>query len=166
MPSDFEHADALEKVAIEVIAEHPFAYAFFHLTTFVPFFTSSGAQNYWFFAETLNPRFNPEPEPSLIQAIHPFSWPTLITVLKNHGWTLAENAFWGIITLLMLVGLWRSKDRRLAWMFFTLIFYFALVTGPMAHARYRMPVEPLILIIAFAGASHLWESRTRRRELQ
>ncbi|HEY4489349.1 MAG TPA: glycosyltransferase family 39 protein [Candidatus Paceibacterota bacterium] len=161
VPGDFASAESLKKVAVEVITEHPFSYAFFHATTFIPFFTSSGAQNYWFFAQTLRPDFNPAPEPSLIQAIHPFSWTKLTVVLENHGWTLLENAFWGAISLLMLVGLWYSKDRRLAWMFLTLIFYFALVTGPMAHARYRMPVEPLILMIAFSGVAFLSENRVR-----
>lgn len=163
VPGDFKHSEALKRVAIEVIAEHPFAYGFFHLTTFIPFFTSSSAQNYWFFAQTLEPTFSPEPEPSLIQAIHPFSFPTLMVVLKNHGWTLVENAFWGAMTLLVLLGLWRSKDRRLAWMFFTLMIYFALVTGPIAHARYRMPVEPLILISAFSAVACFVRSRNGLR---
>ncbi|MDQ1299442.1 MAG: 2 protein [Patescibacteria group bacterium] len=165
VPMDFASGAALKEVAIEVISEHPVRYAIFHLSTFLQFFLSSGAQNYWFFAEALHPTFDPEPEPSLIQALYPFSLPMLLTVLENHGWTLAENMFWGIITLLMIIGLWRSPNRRLAWVLFSFTMYFALVTGPIAHARYRMPVEPFILMTAFGAASLINQNRMRGRKL-
>lgn len=157
VPIDFESGDALKDVAIDVITERPVQYAFFHLTTFIPFFTSSGANNYAFFVESMHPVFNPEPEPSFIQAIHPFSLPLFLEVLGNHGWTLVENALWALIALLVVIGLFRSKDVRLARLFFVIVMYFALVTGPIAHARYRMPVEPLLLIGAASTALYLVE---------
>lgn len=163
VPMDPAYSAVMQKVAVQVIAEHPFRYTLFHLTTFIPFFTSSGANDYWVFANGMSPDFNRPPEPSLIQALHPFSPSTLKIVLENHGWSLVENLAWALLTFLMCIGLWRSKNTRLAWMFFALIFYFALVTGPIAHARYRMPVDSLILLIAFSAAAYLWENRKTPR---
>lgn len=156
VPDDFKSSGALKKVAFDVIMEHPFRYGLFHLSTFIPFFTSSGAQEYWRFTNDMLPDFNPAPEPSLIQALHPFSMSTLIIVIKNHGWTLVENFFWAVISLFVFLSIRYSRDVRLTRMFLAIIFYFALVTGPIAHARYRIPVEPLILICAFCSAAVIW----------
>jgi glycosyltransferase involved in cell wall biosynthesis/4-amino-4-deoxy-L-arabinose transferase-like glycosyltransferase len=159
VPLDPTYSPVLEKVALKVIFEHPVSYAFYHLTTFIPFFTSSGANDYRNFADGLRPDFNPTPEPSLLQAIHPFSLPVLLTVLKNHGWTLLENSIWAFVTVLILIGLWKSKERRLMHIFFVLMLYFAVVTGPIAHARYRIPVEPLMLIAAASTIAYFYERR-------
>lgn len=157
VPTDPKYSATLQRVAVEVIAEHPFRYALFHLTTFIPFFTSSSAHTYWRFVQDMRPNIIIPEEPSLIQAIHPFSLPLFLTVLKNHGWTLVENAFWGIVTILMLASLWYSRNVRLTLLFFAITLYFAAVTGPIAHARYRVPVEPFILLSAFSGAAYLWQ---------
>jgi len=161
VPSDPKYSAVMQKVALEVIFAHPFRYAIWHLSTFIPFFTSSGANDYWVFVNNMGPNYNRPPEPSLIQALHPFKFSVLIIVLKNHGWTLLENIAWCLIALLVLIGLWRSKNIQLARIFFAIVLYFAFVTGPGAHARYRVPVEPLLLISAFSAASYLWEKRTR-----
>ena len=150
VPRDTTHSEIMKKVAIQVISEHPFKYALFHFSTLIPFFTSSGANEYGRFVHDMLPDYNPAPEPSLLQALHPFSLPLLIVVLKNHGWTLVENALWAIITLFVFLSLWKSKNVRLSRIFFVIIIYFAAVTGPIAHARYRIPVEPFMLLMAFS----------------
>jgi 4-amino-4-deoxy-L-arabinose transferase-like glycosyltransferase len=163
VPDDLAHAAILQKVALEVITEHPFRYAIFHVTGFIPFFTGSGAHDYgWLIRNMSEWPFNPAPEPSLMQALHPFNMSLLITDIENHGWFLLENAFWGLTMLLIVVGLWRSKNRRLAWMFFAIMLYFAAITGPIGHARYRIPVEPLMLVSAFSAGAYLFEHRKQK----
>lgn len=164
VPIGPEYSAVLQKTALEVIFANPFRYALFHLSTFIPFFTSNGAHDYWWTVNIMLPDFDVPPEPALIQALNPFSLPLLITVIKNHGWFLVENAFWGVITLILLISLWRSKDVRLARMFFAIALYFAFVTGPGAHARYRVPVDPLILISAFSAVAFLRESRKNKMQ--
>lgn len=159
VPIGMEYADVMKKVALQVIFEHPFSYAMFHLSTFIPFFASSGIIDYNRYVYVMLPQFDPAEEPSLLQAIHPLSIPTLFVVLKNHGWTLVENSLWALVTLLALFGLWRGKDVRLARMLFAIILYFAVVTGPIAHARYRAPVEPLLLMGAFGTVFYFVESK-------
>jgi hypothetical protein len=161
VPFGPEYSPVLKKVALEVIFEHPIRYALFHVTGFIPFFTGSGAHDYAWLVRFMQPNFNPPPEPSLVQALTPFSLPLLLEVLGNHGWYLLENAFWGIVILLIIFGLWRSKDVRQARFFFALMIYFAAVCGPIGHARYRIPIEPLLLLGAFSSALYLYESRKK-----
>jgi radical SAM protein with 4Fe4S-binding SPASM domain len=163
VPIDLKYEKVMKKVALEVILSHPLRYTFFHLSGFVSFFTGSGAQLYWRFIKDTQSNFNPPNEPSLLQALNPFSWPTVVTVFKNHGWTLLECAFWGVIALLVFLGVWRSKNVRLSRMFLAIILYFAFVTGPMSYARYRVPVEPLLLIGAFSSA-YFWWSRYKEKQ--
>lgn len=165
VPLDPKYSEVMKKVALQVIFEHPFSYGIFHLSTFIPFFASSGMIDYDRFVYLMLPEFDPAPEPSLLKALHPFSLPTLLIVLQNHGWTLVENTLWALVTLLALVGLFFSRNLRQARMFFAIVLYFAVVTGPIAHARYRMPVEPLLLMGAFATALYLWEKRGALRKL-
>lgn len=165
IPVELKYYDVMKKVALEVIFAHPFRYTFFHLSSSVSFFTSSSAHVYWRFVKDIQPDFYLTAEPYLIQALNPFSWPLLVTVVKNHGWRLVDNTFWAIITLLAFASVWWSKNVRLSRMFLAIIFYFAFVTGPMSYARYRMPVEPLLLICAFGTVAFLW-SRHKERSFE
>lgn len=164
VPRDTKYSEKMRDFALDFILAHPFKYAIFHLSTFIPFFTSSGAIEYSRFAHDLLPDYNPAPEPSLLQALHPFSLPTLVVVLKNHGWTLLENLFWAVIAFFALFSFFKSSNPKLTRMFFALVLYFAVVTGPIAHARYRMPVDPLILICAFSAIWFLWQHFKYRLE--
>ena len=165
VPLDMKYAEVMKKVALQVIFEHPFSYAVFHLSTFIPFFASSGLIDYERYVYVMLPEFSSAEEPSLLQAIHPLSIPLLMTVLSNHGWTLVENSAWALITLLTVLGLWRGKDVRLARMLFALALYFAVVTGPIAHARYRAPIEPFLLIGAVATVVYYVEKRKENKFL-
>jgi len=161
VPTDLTYAPAMKRVALEVIFSHPYRYAFFQASAMVPFFFSPGAHDYWRFVMDMMPDFNPPPEPSFVQALNPLSIPLLITVFENHGWFLLENFFWLGVFLLVLLGLWKSRDTRQARFFFAIMIYFALITGPVAHARYRIPVEPLLLLGAFSAAVYWLDERRR-----
>lgn len=156
IPQDLKYSEAMKKTAISVILSNPFKYAVFHLSSFIPFFTSSGANEYSRFVHDMLPNYDPGYEPSLIQALNPFSWSVLIVVIKNHGWTLVENSFWALVALLAFLSVRYSKDAKLMRVFIVIVFYFAIVTGPIAHARYRIPVEPLLLIAAFSSTSYFY----------
>lgn len=162
VPQDLKYSDQLKDISFKVIMMDPFKYVVFHLSSFIPFFTSSGINAYIGFVEDMMPEFYRAPEPSLIQALNPFSWPVLVIVIKNHGWTLLENIFWGVIAIFAFLSLFKSKDVRLYRLFMVLILYFAVVTGPIAHARYRIPVEPLLLLNAFGAITVIYDSYKKR----
>ena len=68
--------------------------------------------------------------------------------------------------LLGIVGFVRGllgKVTKMPTVFFTvLILYFAVLTGPVANARYRIPVMPLLAILAGVGAQVVWRGLKRR----
>jgi hypothetical protein len=52
------------------------------------------------------------------------------------------------------------------------IIYLALMTGPIANVRYRLPVEPFIFLLAIVGAIFLYNKlseklrdRTRKKSV-
>jgi len=154
VPEESKYSHTLQTVALQVIFAHPWRYTVFHLSGLVPFFTSTGSREYMLFVKNMLPHDTPISEPTLIQALNQFSIPTLIVVLKNHGWTLLESILWAILTILAFWSAWRSKDKKLARVFLAIVMYFALVTGPISHARYRIPAEPFLLICAFSTLAY------------
>jgi hypothetical protein len=56
------------------------------------------------------------------------------------------------VTLLVacLVALFLSRSRRLLWLLLPIL-YFVLSTGPVGEARFRVPIEPLLCLLAAAA---------------
>ena len=92
--------------------------------------------------------------PWLIQHIytHGISW----DVLKNNSLAMSDAAFGALATLLMpiavTVAFIRKDPRRWTLLFiFGMILITALLAGPNGNARYRMPLQPYIFLLAFAA---------------
>jgi hypothetical protein len=162
-PLDIRYAKVMQTVALEVISAEPFSYARYHLSSVISFLVSSDAHDYWRVYHDMMPDFNPAPEPSLTQALNPFSLPLLIVVIENHGWFLIENLLWAAIIALACIGVWRSHDRKLAGIVLIIVCYFAIATGPISHARYRVPVEPLLYLSALSTVSFFWQRWSDRQ---
>lgn len=98
------------------------------------------------------------PLPNLTKTIANGAWGELATYFMQNPYSLivfvAGTLFWGLAAL--LAGLspivaWRSKDGRALLgtiLFACMIAYFAVLTGPVAQARYRVVVEPFLFILA------------------
>jgi hypothetical protein len=68
----------------------------------------------------------------------------------------AECAFWVIVLgLACMSWLFFRKEGRVL-LFLVMIFYFWLMTGPVAYARYRLPAEPFLLILAVGGLEYVY----------
>ena len=156
--TDLTYADAMQSTALHIMLSDPIQYAKYHLSFLPAFFFSPASHEYWRVYNDLLPNSTVAPEPSLAQALNPFSLPLLITVFNNHGWFLVENALWASVLALALIGLWRAPGlRRFIGIVLCLALYFALVTGPLSHARYRMPVDGLLIVSALATLALLWD---------
>ena len=46
------------------------------------------------------------------------------------------------------------------------VVYFLLLTGPVASAKYRMPMEPSLIVLAGIGLAALWSAAASRRNAQ
>lgn len=80
----------------------------------------------------------------------------------KHFILLGGFLFWGLIDLLIIASVAESarlKNRRTFFtlFLFSLIIYFALATGPAANeARYRLPVVPLMFVLAAIGFNFIY----------
>ena len=109
-----------------------------------------------------------------------------LAVLRREGIIAAVRHYFGgrlwplwlcapmvLITLGKHVGAMLGAARHVrmrmgpaGWLILLTILYFVLVPGPVAHARFRVPVEPLLSLAAAAGLAYLGEflrAAARRR---
>lgn len=141
----------LQKVFIPYLKDNIFSYLFFHITTTTKFFFSSSIRYIAIHTQI----------PALQNALGLSGpVPDLLTVLVHREWglffrTLGEQSIITIdrivaitLTLLAACSLFFSKNRFYSILLLSLIFYFAILTGPVSIPRYRLPVEPFILILA------------------
>jgi 4-amino-4-deoxy-L-arabinose transferase-like glycosyltransferase len=58
-----------------------------------------------------------------------------------------------LLFVFCLVPLWsdRGKERLVSWFLFGVILYFAILTGPLAQPRYRLPAEPSLFLLGLRG---------------
>ena len=74
----------------------------------------------------------------------------------------------GPAVLVWLIPAVRTKPRAEHWLLILTFAYFVLIPGPVAHARFRLPIAPLISIAAAAGicwlVGRLRSRRSRRQE--
>lgn len=59
---------------------------------------------------------------------------------------LIERLFWALVFVSPFITLYGDKNRLITLFFICLIVYFAILTGPVAYVRYRMPVEPFVFL--------------------
>lgn len=142
----------LNRFSKKYIYEDPFGYLRFHLVKTIPFFVTDGLRD---IARSLN-----------LLADAPINFSTLIVrgdFAKIAGFFREGGAaivlfllgfvFWILVSFLaflgVLKGVFRMENARSTILFFAgLILYFALLTGPVSNARYRLPVEGLMLFLA------------------
>ena len=43
------------------------------------------------------------------------------------------------------------------------VIYFLLLTGPVVSAKYRIPMEPSLIVLAGIGLAAIWSAATSRR---
>jgi 4-amino-4-deoxy-L-arabinose transferase-like glycosyltransferase len=64
-----------------------------------------------------------------------------------------------VIRLIQLVGLWTLIGRESNWpilaMFFFWVSFILAVSGPIASPKYRLPIEPVLMVLAGAGFQRL-----------
>ena len=71
----------------------------------------------------------------------------------------AGLAIWIIVDLLCFIAVATGLRRReyATLLFGALILYFAILTGPVFEARYRMPAAPFMMILASVGSTILYD---------
>lgn len=142
------------RYAKDVLFAHPFEYTSYHLLKTIPFFLNDGLRDT---ARLLG--LNDEPLPNFTGFLLHGEFKKFFQALGVGGvnTTLLIIGSGFMFILLIFAGYgafigFKNRDSRLAVIFFIgIIIYFALVTGPVSTARYRLPVMPFITILAVSG---------------
>lgn len=134
----------------EVIAGRELSYIFFHMVKTIPFFVTDGLRE---IARLL--RFEIGTLPNISGALLAGDSRLVAAYLAQGNLAvvllLVGSGFWSVVSILCGWKLLQALYRRgPAFIFFcaTLVLYFALLTGPVSNARYRLPVEGILLAVA------------------
>ncbi len=159
-----ELARQWQKEGLAIIGKHPFRYAWLHLRTTM---------------NTFMPAANDMLE---ISGVTKGGVGTL-AVIRNEGivagvrhyfngrtWPMLLAAPLVLITLVKYVGVilgavkcLRWKMGAANWLVLITIAWFALVPGPVAQSRFRVPIAPLLSIVAAAGFVWVMQAHRARR---
>lgn len=143
-------SDVFEEAFLEIIRGREVEYIIFHVMKTVPFFISDGLR------DTIR-LFNVDigVMPNISTALLKGDITTLVSYLRTGGTAITlfvvGVGFWCVVFLLFVFESVCALLRRewLGSLFLTLLVaYFAFLTGPVSNARYRVPVEGLMLVIA------------------
>jgi 4-amino-4-deoxy-L-arabinose transferase-like glycosyltransferase len=83
------------------------------------------------------------------------------------AWFFAGNMLFLLVSRLLqvwgFVVLLRSRVWEGAFCLIVLL-YFLLISGPIGYAKYRLPFEPILIVMQSVGVFHIWVKLRRRRE--
>lgn len=130
----------IRKYSISKIADAPFTYSGLHLKGLFNFFFDSGRwewRRYFDHPLAIRQMGEKKTSPGFLQN---WTLPEFIYQLYCMGFNLI------LIIALLRFGFNRSFDIRDRRLLLVMVFYIALLTGPSASARFRIPVFPLQLI--------------------
>lgn len=164
-------ADYEGALAARIILARPFAYAYFHIVNTAPFFVGSGIAAYAQAARQIGTEsgFYAPTSAALFAAAEEAArgeWGGAARRAAPLAPVILEMLFWSAAAFLAAWGAWRLRRDSRAAAFALIVLYFALITGPVAIPRYRLPAEPFLLALAAAGASALAARRKRDHALQ
>jgi 4-amino-4-deoxy-L-arabinose transferase-like glycosyltransferase len=147
--------------ALPILRAHPVALVAVSANTAVSFFTHDGVSDFLLGAGVTLPA--PLGKPLLMAAVsHPIQFVSYLqsAVQSPLVATLIARILWILITALMFFGMYQyirieKSSRVLGFLLATFIAYFMLTTlviGYLVNARYRLPVNALVLFFAvYAG---------------
>jgi 4-amino-4-deoxy-L-arabinose transferase-like glycosyltransferase len=141
---DLTYTPQLDRYIYKTILANPVSYAFWHI------YNSSG-----FF---LNPGVNPLGGRT-VNLKKLLAQGQILTLLKEAAtpwWLFVERILIFVGLALIAVAVWRLRRKLFVWLFLFIILYFAVLGGPSATSRLRLPVEPLLSILMAAGLSALY----------
>ncbi len=153
------------RLAEDLILQHPFSYAYFHVINTIPFFADSSVAAYeqMVMQERDNSSYLVPPSTVLAQIRTSGTIRDRLARLGTIMPILLEVAFWFIVCLGALSALIIRRGELFYMLLFTgLVAYFALLTGPVSLARYRIPAEPYLFILAITGVSAFTDMLIRR----
>ncbi len=143
----------------DVIRGHEITYGIFHVAKTLPFFVTDGLR------DTVR-LFNVDvgTMPNISTALLHGDIGLVVQYLRTGGLAttllIFGSGFWIVVTFLYgytVVIVLRKRLYKLALLLVAPMLYFALLTGPVSNARYRLPVEGILLVAAVFACLKLAE---------
>lgn len=158
MAKSFEQSNKLKSIFMPYLKKYPVSYTIFHITTTTKFFFSSSVR--YIVLQLQIPAIQNtfglnNFSPDLLQTIIHGNLTTLVRTLRIQFIITIDRIFAIFITFLAVFSLFVPTKRFYVLLFLATIFYFAVITGPVSIPRYRLPVEPFILILACFSGSYV-----------
>jgi 4-amino-4-deoxy-L-arabinose transferase-like glycosyltransferase len=146
-------SEPLGKYAMQQILTSPLHYAMFHVLESTGFFVNSGLVPLLaFFSSPLHYTLPSTTGAVNIKAMLMQGHPLLFfRAVTSPWWAFAERLliFSGLV--LAAIGFYSLRRNSFAWLAVFVILYLALLTGPIAMARYRLPAEPFLALFIATG---------------
>jgi len=75
------------------------------------------------------------------------------------------TALFRLFQLIGLVRLFKDGKMMVAILFISVIGYFLFISGPVGYAKYRLPFEPILIVLSAIGIKSVYEYSCRRKKL-
>lgn len=160
-----QYAAYMTRESIGIIRTAPALFVKLYAASLVTFFLSDGYRLLWY--EFSGGAIS---LPNITKAVVTGHTDVLVAYIREHFMQalvlLSGLAFWGSICVLScvtVVSMWmqHSRMRFVVYACVLAVAYFAVITGPVAQARYRIVTTPFLFMLAAAGAGILLERITR-----
>jgi len=144
--SSLNTTQAHKKVALQHILSNIPAYAWFHVVKTTPFFLASSIKGI-----ALNLHLTNSGERTADLLLKGKSAGIILKLIKEFPFTM-ESILRIALTILMCIGLWQAWKNKNVFLvlLFLLIIQFGLLMSPWAEVRFRVPLEPYVLLLAFS----------------
>lgn len=164
-----EHKAIFEKMMRDGLEGNYLAYTQFHLIKTIPFLITDGVRDMNRITGMIQ---IPPDQTNFSDMLINKDWGGIAYYFThpspNLSILLLGSVPWILISALWAVALLHTLYVRPHTFWFILfasgmVFYFALLTGPVTEHRYRMPAAPFMLLLATQGAALLWHALQRKK---
>ena len=153
----FEYQEEESALVRQYIGPHILSYAFFHVAKTAPFFIGSSLN------DTERTLINlqlidraQKPAVSISGLVLNGDWRGVFRILRESPYETGERILWMLAfvfaagyVLFAIMG--RHPRVPEVLLFAALVCLLAILVGPIAQTRYRIPAEPFLLLLAFEG---------------
>ncbi len=156
-----EYMDILGDISSTHIKGNFVGYTRFHLLKTIPFFISSSIKNAFVMKDAIlgvtesNIKYH-----NISSEILKGNIKELFRILKSEWLFFIERIIWGILLILALCSVFIKENRKISVLFITIIMYFAILTGPVSYVRYRLPIQPFLIVLTVVTLKQIYRKLT------
>ena len=163
----FEYEQAESALLEKYLGPHLFSYGMFHVVKTIPFFVGSSISDTQ--RELINMRLLDSPQTTAVNVSGlalSGNIGAVVGELRAHPFETTERALWllsciAIGVYILYTFFRRSRYIAEALLFAALIAVLALIIGPIAQTRYRIPAEPFIFLLTFEAVRQAYLKITK-----